>query len=214
MDANKEQKRRIPVEGDFMKTMYSDKWYSYLQCISVKMKGDNEEDIYVVFKKKDLFSRGSKIINTSLKTVKRKHEKLLEGGFIEEITIKDNFDKDKVVYKLSYINTLYQMVDVSVLEALYVLKTESMIKIYAYLLNKHVYYKGRNYVFTKGELIDKCLGLKNKDDKDSLRKVELILSILKDMKLIDYKTIKIPLENSYTYRKELIGVGLKYVVNK
>ncbi len=206
--------RRIPVEGDFMHTMYSDKWYSYLQCISVRMKSEDDRDIYVVFKKRDLFSRGSKIINTSLNTVKNKHKKLIEGGFIEEITIKDNFNKEKEVYKISYINTLYQMVDVSVLEVLYTLKTESMIKIYAYLLNKFIYYKDKNYIFTKGELVNKCLGLKNKDDKNSLRKVELILSILKDMKLVDFKTIRVELEDGYTYRKELVSVGVNYKVNK
>lgn len=177
------QLRTIPIRDDFMMKKTNDLLYGYLQVHSYLDKNE-VRFCYSECEQYDLITeRLGNVFSTS--KLRRDMKYLIDTGFVQRGTIIDLYDKEVDALLLSFDTneSVYKFISLDTLKYLVSLNKPHLIKIYAYLLNRDLFYKGK-YVFTKKELIN-VLGVKNPKQRD-YKLTELILTTLRDYKLIEY----------------------------
>lgn len=210
-DKEKNINRVIPLTKDFMKDKKTnDIVWGYLQINSYKTK-DNKRIVYKTkAKAEDIYNyinRDKEKPVISLSTIRNTIKLYKTIGIITEDKVLDNYNRLVDVYLLKQDFKRFQFVKTSTLKYLVDTANVNVIKVYTYLLNKFIYKKNSNekYSFTKKEL---CIAIGYSYRKESIDKLNNILTCLKNNGLIDYS-------QSYYYNGKVpIPVYILEVVNE
>ncbi|HFC9286520.1 TPA: hypothetical protein ACF0RC_001287 [Clostridium perfringens] len=178
-------KRRIPQDKVFMSKKINDILYGYLQEISLY---DNSKGKRYVFDKDCRQTTLAKALEIDRGTAKNYLQSLKDFGYLEEGVAYDNILRQEVkAWYFTEDNTKDRYyISLKTLQELRKVSKKDAIKVYCYLFNKC---KGEKYIFTNREIQEECLDTKYSSKANS--EVVSILSIFKDLNLVNYQTKKI-----------------------
>lgn len=205
---NKHQ-RNIPVEGEFMKKCYNDLVYAYLQCKSYKGVDEDDNEVYFVYQEQYRIPVLAKATRIHGRTVRRKLDALMEGGFVRKGKVYNKNHTELVeVLIIEKINVLYQKIRIDTLQYLIDATNDCVIKTYAYLINKCLNVND-HYRFTKAELIQNCLGLSSTTNCRDYEHVSNILSILQKIGLIQFDNVVIEVNGQLTHNHRITSYSFE-----
>lgn len=165
---NKEKTRRFSLDEDFMRYDTDDLLYGAMQYLATFHK--EEKRLYLTKtnfskRKKDIYA----LCNLNAQSLKRHLSKLRERGLLEEVEVQcGNKKLESYVFPYDYQGS-YQIVDNEMLWYVVSTRNRQAVRIYIYLLNKHLWKQqnGEEYTFTNKELLS-ALGYSTAKDVNSL----------------------------------------------
>ena len=193
----KNQLRVIPMEGEFMgnKTIYDTVWGFYQ--LNSYFNGDGDRFVYKtndttptnilksIQREIGKTSSGKPKYNISLSTVKKNIKLYYDLGLIWDGTTIDKYGREVDVIFLKSDFEKFQLIPYETLRFLMNSTNGVVIKLYVYLLNKHLWKQKTNdkYVFTKKEL-GGVLGYSDNSNTNTM--LSDIMLNLKNNGLIDW----------------------------
>jgi hypothetical protein len=193
----KETLRVISLEDNFMKNKnINDAIYGYYQSISYLDK-DNRRFVY---KQHINYTDMENNLGFTRKTIRSNTKVLIDTGFLEEGTTKDNYGKEVECYYLPYKHNYFRCIPNTTLKYLLTVKGKDVIKVYVYLLDKFLWKakQGEKYIFTGKELLlaigysEKTITKGSKGKKSSFdpyEKIRYILNSLSNEGLIKFEKV-------------------------
>lgn len=199
--------RAIYIQGEFMKKTYNDLIFAFFQ-INSKCDGEGVRYCDTKINNVPIVTAICDTLRMKDKTVRRKIEKLIDGGFVI---------KEEDRYLIPKILKGFQYIDLYTLEYLVNTVNLNVIKVYAYLLNK-VKNVDEHYIFSKKELIQNCLGVKSiTHDRDYVI-IEDILNCLQANDLLvlteTKKVFNFGEAKTFYYQIENLFLSNKYIDKK
>lgn len=188
------KRRRFSLEDNFMKARIDTQLYGFMRCLSTALPTDetteNGNKKWKEYLLKDSITKNRKLIMEvcgigTVKTLNRHLEQLIEVGLVEEGTFEVNgFDYDCYYFPYDY-HGIYKLINKDLLFVIVNGLQPLSLKIYLYLLNSSGV--NENYEFTLNELKD-AFGY-SQSTKTVDKVLNLSLSILQELKIIDYEDI-------------------------
>lgn len=205
---SKKIEKRIPVEGEFMKSKYNDNVYGWLQYNSFADNGRTLVPKYLI---NDLEPWKEIYKGFALSGQRRKFrdeiKKYRIAGFIKDATYKKGdviVDCFELVYKKE---ELYYLMSDRVLEYMVNTKSCHSIRTLCYLTFK--FKKNPRYTFTKKELINNILGVSNATHKRDFKIFDDVLFDLEQSGFIGINHEKyISLNGKATKVKQILWINL------
>lgn len=191
------QKRLIPLDDDFMKDKRNhDKVWSYLQLKSYKTKDGtrfvyktSETTVAAIHKaiaRKTISTKGKETYDISVMTVRNTLKLYEELGLIYNDKVMDLYGNIVEVIVLSQNFEYYTLIPYETLQFLVDTANDNVIKVYAYLVNKHQYKQKerQQYTFNLTEL---CAAIGYSAKSENTAAMRNILKSLQNNKLITYR---------------------------
>ncbi len=185
METKKERQRRISLEDDFMNHTTNDILYTYMLVNSTYHP--IEKRFYMTltnYKLKNISNTIGKLLGKQKRTIDNHLEKMINKGLIAIDRVRSgNNEVDAYVFPYDE-NGLYKLVNNDILE--YIVNTRNVcgVRIYVYLLNKHLWKQG--YEFTSKELLTAIGFSKNTEQVSLYKMINDILDSLTREGIIKY----------------------------
>lgn len=210
----KKHPKRIPMEGEFMKTKYNDNVYGWLQYNSFADEIGKEEHRTLTPKHIIDDLEPWKIIykeyapNGAKRKFKDEIKKYYKAGFIKDVIYINKSGVEVECYELVYDrNELYYLISDRLLEYLVNTKSVHTVRILCYLAFK--YNSNKYYTFTKKELLRNALGVKSVTHERSNKIIDDVLFDLEKSGFIGINHEKfIPINNKASRVKQIRWVNL------
>lgn len=198
---NKNEKRRIPMEDNFMKgnkeiskSKPNDILYAYLQMISTTDGKDKKVEKRFVYKKDyshvnvqehfGVDENGNYIFPK--KNVERAIRVLIQYGYVKETKIQGLKGNLVPIYELPYdVNEIFQYIDLDTLKFMLRTCNPNIIKLYIFFKYKYFCF-GNEFIFTDKMLLQECFGLSSNTNKKANDELKDRLKMLKILGLIDW----------------------------